>query len=155
MAFGVVIAAAAFALVFNLDTRLQTWLPGWTEVLQRNTEASAAGTKAYARGQNLTARKVEPASAAGLPDYGPAPDFQGIQQWINSKPLTLAGLRGKVVLIDFWTYSCINCLRTLPISRRGGRRTTREGSSSWACTRPNSHSSTTRGMSARRRNASA
>ena len=114
VAFGVVIAAAAFALVFNLDTKLQTWLPGWTEVLQRNTEASAAGTKAYSRGQNLTAGKVQPATAAGIPDYGPAPDFRGIQQWINSKPLTLAGLRGKVVLIDFWTYSCINCLRTLP-----------------------------------------
>jgi cytochrome c biogenesis protein CcdA/thiol-disulfide isomerase/thioredoxin len=114
VAFGVVIAAAAFALVFNLDTKLQTWLPGWTDVLQRHTEASATGRKAYARGQNLTARKVEAASTSGIPDYGPAPDFRGIQQWINSKPLTLAGLRGKVVLIDFWTYSCINCLRTLP-----------------------------------------
>jgi len=113
-AFGVVIAAAAFALVFNLDTKLQTWLPGWTDVLQKNTEASAAGRKAYARGQNLTAQKVEPVSAEGIPDYGPAPEFRGIQQWINSKPLSLAGLKGKVVLIDFWTYSCINCLRTLP-----------------------------------------
>src|SRR4051794_21956094 len=35
-------------------------------------------------------------------------------EWLNSKPLTIAGLRGKVVLVDFWTYSCINCLRTLP-----------------------------------------
>ncbi|HET6632809.1 MAG TPA: thioredoxin family protein [Rhodanobacteraceae bacterium] len=43
-----------------------------------------------------------------------APEFAGISQWINSPPLTMQGLRGKVVLIDFWTYSCINCLRTLP-----------------------------------------
>ena len=43
-----------------------------------------------------------------------APDFAGISEWINSKPLTLRRLRGKVVLVDFWTYSCINCLRTLP-----------------------------------------
>jgi thiol-disulfide isomerase/thioredoxin len=43
-----------------------------------------------------------------------APEFAGVQQWLNSDPLTMAGLRGKVVLIDFWTYSCINCLRTLP-----------------------------------------
>ena len=55
-----------------------------------------------------------PAAAGGLPDYGPAPDFAGIAGWVNSPPLTMEELRGKVVLIDFWTYSCINCLRTLP-----------------------------------------
>lgn len=43
-----------------------------------------------------------------------APEFAGIATWHNSKPLTMKQLRGKVVLIDFWTYSCINCLRTLP-----------------------------------------
>src|ERR1700751_2671372 len=43
-----------------------------------------------------------------------APDFTGISNWFNSKPLSIADLRGKVVLVDFWTYSCINCLRTLP-----------------------------------------
>ncbi len=43
-----------------------------------------------------------------------APEFAGIVQWLNSDPLTVQGLRGKVVLIDFWTYSCINCVRTLP-----------------------------------------
>lgn len=43
-----------------------------------------------------------------------APEFVGVSNWLNSDPLTLAELRGKVVLIDFWTYSCINCLRTLP-----------------------------------------
>lgn len=43
-----------------------------------------------------------------------APEFTGIQTWLNSKPLTLASLKGKVVLIDFWTYSCINCIRTFP-----------------------------------------
>ena len=43
-----------------------------------------------------------------------APEFTGINQWLNSKPLTMQDLRGKVVLIDFCAYSCINCLRTLP-----------------------------------------
>lgn len=43
-----------------------------------------------------------------------APELTHIEQWLNSPPLTMAGLRGKVVLVDFWTYSCINCLRTLP-----------------------------------------
>ena len=41
-------------------------------------------------------------------------EFDGIASWINSEPLTLDGLRGNVVLVDFWTYSCINCIRTLP-----------------------------------------
>lgn len=45
---------------------------------------------------------------------GVAPEITGIQEWFNSKPLRLADLRGKVVLIDFWTYSCINCIRTFP-----------------------------------------
>jgi len=57
------------------------------------------------------------AGRAGNPpfyDYGPAPEFAGIDGWINSEPLTMAGSSGKVVLVDFWTYSCINCLRTLP-----------------------------------------
>jgi len=44
----------------------------------------------------------------------PAPMFAGVQEWINSPPLSMARLKGKVVLIDFWTYSCINCIRTLP-----------------------------------------
>ncbi|MEC5404321.1 thioredoxin family protein [Paraburkholderia sp. MPAMCS5] len=43
-----------------------------------------------------------------------APQITGIDKWINSPPLTLAQLRGKVVLVDFWTYSCINCVNTLP-----------------------------------------
>ncbi len=44
----------------------------------------------------------------------PAPEFTGLTNWINSEPLTVAGLKGKVVLVDFWTYSCINCIRTQP-----------------------------------------
>ena len=43
-----------------------------------------------------------------------APEFGGIDAWINGKPLTMEELRGRVVLIDFWTYTCINCIRTYP-----------------------------------------
>jgi thiol-disulfide isomerase/thioredoxin len=52
-----------------------------------------------------------------LPKLGMAPDFTNNQEWFNTpsgQPLTMAGLRGKVVLVDFWTYTCINCIRTLP-----------------------------------------
>ncbi len=113
--FGVVLAASAFALVFDLDQRFQRWFPDYTKFFQDRTEASASGRKAFKRGTNVTERKRAAATAGSdLPDYGPAPNFAGISNWFNSPPLTLAKLRGKVVLIDFWTYSCINCLRTLP-----------------------------------------
>ncbi|MCY1275781.1 Protein DipZ [compost metagenome] len=49
-----------------------------------------------------------------LPDEGALPSLDGAVQWLNSPPLTAESLRGKVVLVDFWTYSCINCLRALP-----------------------------------------
>src|SRR5262249_25633312 len=55
--------------------------------------------------------------ATTLVNCGPAPDFRGITAWLNTpgdRPLSLRTLRGKVVLVDFWTYSCINCQRTLP-----------------------------------------
>ncbi|MCU0495420.1 MAG: thioredoxin family protein [Chloroflexaceae bacterium] len=56
-----------------------------------------------------------PAPTAAARSSGPAaPELIGGGPWLNSEPLTLAGLRGKVVLIDFWTYGCINCQRTLP-----------------------------------------
>ena len=48
----------------------------------------------------------------------PAPEFRGIAGWLNSPPLTVAGLRGHVVLVDFWAYSCVNCVRTFPGLRR-------------------------------------
>jgi cytochrome c biogenesis protein CcdA/thiol-disulfide isomerase/thioredoxin len=55
-----------------------------------------------------------PAGAAPLPVEGVLPTLNGAVQWLNSPPLTVQDLRGKVVLVDFWTYSCINCLRSLP-----------------------------------------
>jgi len=57
------------------------------------------------------------ADARALPTLGTAPEFTETEDWFNTpgeKPLTLAGLRGRVVLVDFWTYTCINCIRTLP-----------------------------------------
>jgi cytochrome c biogenesis protein CcdA/thiol-disulfide isomerase/thioredoxin len=110
-ALGVIVAAAALALVFNADTKLQTALPNWTNFLQKHTENTA-----YARGKlfQQAARTPKQTAQRDLPDYGPAPSLASDGHWFNSPPLTMQKLRGKVVLIDFWTYSCINCLRTLP-----------------------------------------
>jgi thiol-disulfide isomerase/thioredoxin len=54
------------------------------------------------------------ASAASLKNSIAAPEFAGIDKWLNSQPLSISQLRGKVVLVDFWTYTCINCINTLP-----------------------------------------
>ncbi len=67
----------------------------------------------------LPEKSVQTTNQKGLLDpltlAYPAPDFVGIETWINSPPLAITALKGKVVLVDFWTYSCINCVRTLPI----------------------------------------
>ena len=69
----------------------------------------------------MTARWRAPAglhvASARLPDEGELPSLDGATGWLNSPPLTAAGLRGKVVLAGFWTYTCINWLRQLPYLR--------------------------------------
>ncbi len=112
-AMGALIAVTALAIALGADTRFQTALPGYTESLQNKIERSSAANRQLAKVTHRRATRVR-AEAAGLPDFGPAPDFTGISHWVNSRPMTLRQLRGKVVLVDFWTYSCINCLRTLP-----------------------------------------
>ncbi len=114
-AAGVVIAAVALGLVLHADDRLATLTPGYTDFLQRKIEANGSAQRELARvrggGRALAAGRP---AADGLPDYGPAPELVPGGRWFNTRPLTQRGLRGKVVLLDFWTYSCINCLRTLP-----------------------------------------
>ncbi|CAE6883651.1 Protein DipZ [Paraburkholderia nemoris] len=65
-------------------------------------------------GAMMRASQGASGGAAALPVEGVLPTLNGAVQWLNSPPLTVQDLRGKVVLVDFWTYSCINCLRSLP-----------------------------------------
>ncbi len=70
------------------------------------------------------------ADARSLEPLGPAPEFTGTQDWFNTpgdRPLTLASLRGRVVLVDFWTYTCINCIRTLPYLKAWDQAYRRDG----------------------------
>ena len=64
--------------------------------------------------QQQAAQTTSNSMKISFQNYGKAPEFTGIANWLNSAPLTMASLKGKVVLVDFWTYSCINCIRTLP-----------------------------------------
>ena len=91
---------------------------GWdTNLLTKFSFVNTAKAEAHlinALGPEKPAALAINSNAPALADEGPMPDLNGAVAWLNSPPLTRDGLRGKVVLIDFWTYSCINCLRTLP-----------------------------------------
>ncbi|HLN16395.1 MAG TPA: cytochrome c biogenesis protein CcdA [Acidimicrobiales bacterium] len=121
---GVLLLVIAVAIAFNWTGPLATHVPGYTNAIENGVGGASVTTRLdqltgehpnqFAAAQARASREV---ANGGLPDLGRAPNFTGITTWLNTpgdQPLTLAGLRGKVVLVDFWTYSCINCQRTLP-----------------------------------------
>ncbi len=140
MAMGAVMIVVALAMLNDYDLRFQSAiakdLPAFLVDPTQHLESSGAARRALAdvRGASRSKLVAHPVQAAasnatarrlGLRDYGLAPDFTDTQRWFNTpggRPLTMAGLRGRVVLIDFWTYSCINCLRTLPYIEAWDRR---------------------------------
>ena len=90
--------------------------------------ATAADEPAAPAASDAAAQGAETEPTPMMPDFNAsgstggavgdsAPEFSGINQWLNSDPLTMEGLRGDVVLIDFWTYTCVNCIRTMPYLR--------------------------------------
>jgi cytochrome c biogenesis protein CcdA/thiol-disulfide isomerase/thioredoxin len=113
---GVLMAVGAVAIYKGWETSLQTRFGDYTTQVQSWIEGNGYAKRQLAklRGAGGTALAAAKPAGAALPDFGAAPDFLGISDWLNSRPLSVTDLRGKVVLVDFWTYSCINCLRTLP-----------------------------------------
>jgi cytochrome c biogenesis protein CcdA/thiol-disulfide isomerase/thioredoxin len=114
---GAVIIVLAVALTFNLSDIIQRDIPNYTSAVGNSLEKGAAAPEG---GGSVSLQDCQTAAmygGSGLEQCGPAPAFSGIQQWLNTpggKPVTMASLKGKVVLIDFWAYSCINCQRELP-----------------------------------------
>jgi len=121
--FGVLMLVTGIALLGGWDRSFQIWIldtfPSYGSSLtalednpavrkaleQRSLEKSAAGS-------------VADSPVASIPDRtGSDPLVRTSGEWFNSSPLTLEGLKGKVVLVDFWTYSCVNCIRTIPYLR--------------------------------------
>jgi cytochrome c biogenesis protein CcdA/thiol-disulfide isomerase/thioredoxin len=116
---GVVMIVLAVALTFNLSDIIQRDIPNYTEAVGNSVEkgAAAAPQDASASVGLQACQEAALYGGSGLEQCGPEPAFSGIQQWLNTaggKPVTLASLKGKVVLVDFWAYSCINCQRELP-----------------------------------------
>jgi cytochrome c biogenesis protein CcdA/thiol-disulfide isomerase/thioredoxin len=123
--FGVLILLLAVAMYFQYDSKLVLDLSsafpqssleeslvanGNPLAAKNSTSTSSTQPQIVVGGQTLTQEQMK----IDFQNYGQAPDFTGIYKWLNSDPLTMAQLKGKVVLVDFWTYSCINCIRTLP-----------------------------------------
>jgi cytochrome c biogenesis protein CcdA/thiol-disulfide isomerase/thioredoxin len=135
-ALGVVLLATALAFVAGLDMDFETALARHTSsaTLTGGLESSGAVSnrlrdlRGAPRYDDSGVRPLESKGLKGsdpkssLPDLGAAPEFVGTQRWFNGAPQSLAKLRGRVVLIDFWTYTCINCLRTLPYLEAWDRR---------------------------------
>jgi cytochrome c biogenesis protein CcdA/thiol-disulfide isomerase/thioredoxin len=132
IAMGGVMVVVALAMLGNYDIRFQnhiasslpSFLVNPTESLEDTASAQSAladvrDTPSHGIG-TLAASNPQPAPSgpdSGLPVIGKAPEFVGNERWFNTpgdRPLTLPELRGRMVLVDFWTYSCINCIRTLP-----------------------------------------
>jgi cytochrome c biogenesis protein CcdA/thiol-disulfide isomerase/thioredoxin len=118
IAGGVLMAAAAVVIYQGWAENLQTKVPGYAQwvqdAIEGNSAAKARLDRLGGKSKAVFASRGQSVGEVALKDYGAAPDVHDISAWINSRPLSLRGLRGKVVLVDFWTYSCINCLRTLP-----------------------------------------
>ena len=113
--FGVLLIVAGLAVGLGWDRRFQSavlsLLPGYGSGL--TAVEDIAGVRAA-----LALRTGDSPRTGQAGDYGPAPPLVAKGGWFNSEPLRAEDLRGRVVLVDFWTYSCVNCLRTLPYLRR-------------------------------------
>ncbi|WP_287815379.1 redoxin family protein, partial [Pseudomonas sp.] len=108
---GALMLAGVAAIALGLDTGVLAQLStASTGGLEQHLVDRVLGEK----NRNGQATAVKVADNQPLPVEGDLPALSGAVQWLNSPPLTAEALRGKVVLVDFWTYSCINCLRTLP-----------------------------------------
>jgi cytochrome c biogenesis protein CcdA/thiol-disulfide isomerase/thioredoxin len=114
-AAGALLGVAAFAIALGVDQRFTTAVPGYTEALQERIERSSTARRELSKLRRTGSQAPLAAEGEAAAGEAPlAPELEGIVEWVNSDPLSVRQLRGRVVLVDFWTYSCINCLRTLP-----------------------------------------
>ena len=120
---GVLVLAGVAAIALGLDT---TYLARLSTAQTEAIEHGLAGRLGMDMPRESALREGQ-GGALLLPVEGQLPPLDGITQWLNSDPLTRERLRGKVVLIDFWTYSCINCLRSIPYVRAWDERYRRDG----------------------------
>jgi cytochrome c biogenesis protein CcdA/thiol-disulfide isomerase/thioredoxin len=143
IAMGAVMVVVALAMLGNYDIKFQnriaTSLPSFLVNPSKSLEDSSSAREALADvrggsggalGEAVAKAETSSGKSSGLPVLGKAPEFVDTQRWFNTpgdRPLPLKSLRGRVVLVDFWTYSCINCIRTLPYLTAWDKRYRRDG----------------------------
>ncbi len=139
VAMGAVMIAVAAVMIANLDVRFQNAIAGdLPSALVNPTgdiekSSSVSHDIAALRGGGPASQEggsSEAAAGKRLPVFFNAPNFVGTQEWFNTpgdRPLSIGDLRGQVVLVDFWTYTCINCIRTLPYVEAWYRKYHRDG----------------------------
>jgi cytochrome c biogenesis protein CcdA/thiol-disulfide isomerase/thioredoxin len=144
VAMGALMVLVGLAMLGNYDIRFQnaiasdlpSFLVNPSEALEDTASARTALADLRGGGHGVGAEATGEAPTTGangrldLPGLAKAPEFVGTERWFNTpgdRPLTLRGLRGRVVLVDFWTYSCINCIRTLPYLKAWDERYRKDG----------------------------
>ena len=143
VAMGVVMVVVGLAMLRDYDIRFQnaiasdlpSFLVNPSEALEESASAQDALAELRGGGHGVKfaaagAPGEDDAGGLDLPVLGRAPEFVGNERWFNTpgdEPLTLRQLRGRVVLVDFWTYSCINCIRTFPYLKAWDARYRKDG----------------------------
>ncbi len=126
--FGAIVIAFAAATYFQYDTLVVAWLTQFYPNGQTACNARERSMRKYITALSAAALALMASTLPGRSEdiaktsstiqvadaTATAPEFTGLGNWFNSPPLTLSSLRGKVVLVNFWTYGCVNCVNTLP-----------------------------------------
>jgi thiol-disulfide isomerase/thioredoxin len=125
-ALGALVLAGVAAISLGLDTRVLAKL---SSAQTTGLESALAQSLGVAPAMNETGPRTSKMGQLALPSEGTLPEIKslGIGPWFNSQPLVTGDLRGRVVLIDFWTYSCINCLRSIPYVKAWDERYRKDG----------------------------
>ena len=121
---GVLVLLGVTTIALGLDTRVLARLSAAQTASLETSIARKLGVGGIAADSKVA---VSAGGQLMLPVEGALPPFDGLGPWINSAPLTREQLRGKVVLIDFWTYSCINCIRSTPYLRAWDEKYRKDG----------------------------
>ena len=121
---GVLVLAGVAAIALGLDTRVLSKL---SSAQTANLESGLARKLGASQSMNETSARTGKMGQLVLPVEGQLPPLDGIGPWFNSAPLTREQLKGKVVVIDFWTYSCINCLLSIPYVKAWDERYRKDG----------------------------
>jgi cytochrome c biogenesis protein CcdA/thiol-disulfide isomerase/thioredoxin len=110
---GIIFVLIGIAIITGSEIRIETWVANHLPFDETKIERVLLAKQNKESIIHKISNSISDSTTLNVQPT-PAPQFQGLTNWINSQPLTISQLKGKVVLVDFWTYSCINCIRSIP-----------------------------------------